>query len=83
MELEAKNVAPKEWMLMGEANSRSRPVNSLLEQDLEFDRIMKPAPVITEESVGSLEDLIKRRILDVSLSPTFLFSSLFIFCPIE
>ncbi|KAM6498141.1 U3 small nucleolar ribonucleoprotein complex, subunit Mpp10 [Amanita muscaria] len=63
-ELEAENVAPKEWALMGEANSRSRPQNSLLEEDLEFERVMKPVPVVTEETVHALEDRIKNRVLE-------------------
>lgn len=51
---------------MGEATSRSRPVNSLLEEDLDFERAMKAVPVVTEESVNSLEGLVKKRIIDVS-----------------
>lgn len=63
-ELEAENVGPKDWALLGEADSRSRPQNSLLEEDLEFDRVMKAAPVITEDVVKSLEERIKARILE-------------------
>lgn len=63
-ELESENVAPKEWVLMGEAASRQRPQNSLLEEDLEFDRVMKAVPVVTEEVVKSLEEKIKARILE-------------------
>ncbi|KAJ3977012.1 U3 small nucleolar ribonucleoprotein complex, subunit Mpp10 [Lentinula raphanica] len=63
-ELEAENVGPKDWVLMGEADTRSRPQNSLLEEDLEFDRVMKAVPVITEEVVKSLEERIKSRILE-------------------
>uniref|UniRef100_A0A8H7Y8E6 U3 small nucleolar ribonucleoprotein protein MPP10 n=1 Tax=Psilocybe cubensis TaxID=181762 RepID=A0A8H7Y8E6_PSICU len=63
-ELESENVAPKEWVLMGEAGSRQRPQNSLLEEDLEFDRVMKAVPVTTEEAVKSLEETIKARILE-------------------
>lgn len=62
--LEAENVAKKNWTLMGEATSRSRPQNSLLEEDLEFERVMKTIPVITEETVQGLEDRIKARILE-------------------
>ncbi|GAW03689.1 Mpp10 protein [Lentinula edodes] len=64
LELETENVGPKDWVLMGEADSRSRPQNSLLEEDLEFDRVMKAIPVITEEVVKSLEERIKARILE-------------------
>lgn len=63
-ELELENVGQKSWTLMGEADARARPQNSLLEEDLEFERNMKPTPVITEEAVQSLEELIKARILE-------------------
>lgn len=62
-QLESENVAQKEWMLMGEAGSRQRPQNSLLEEDLEFERVRKTAPVVTEEAVYTLEEKIKARIL--------------------
>jgi U3 small nucleolar RNA-associated protein MPP10 len=62
--LEAENIAKKDWTLMGEASSRMRPQNSLLEKDLEFERVMKAVPVITEETVVGLEDRIKARILE-------------------
>ncbi|GLB36182.1 hypothetical protein LshimejAT787_0304700 [Lyophyllum shimeji] len=62
--LEKENVGPKDWVLMGEAGSRARPQNSLLEEDLEFERAMKAVPVITEETVQVLEERIKARILE-------------------
>ena len=49
---------------MGEATSKSRPQNALLEEDLEFERIMKSVPVITEETVQGLEERIKARIIE-------------------
>lgn len=61
-ELEAENVGKKDWTLMGEANARSRPQNSLLEEDLDFERVAKVVPVVTEEVVQRLEDRIKARI---------------------
>lgn len=63
-ELETENVSRKDWTLMGEADARARPQNSLLEEDLDFDRVMKPVPLVTEEKVQSLEELIKARILE-------------------
>ena len=51
---------------MGEASARARPENSLLEEDLDFEHVQKVTPVITEETVRTLEELIKKRILDVS-----------------
>jgi U3 small nucleolar RNA-associated protein MPP10 len=61
--LEAANVAKREWTLSGEARAADRPMNSLLEEDLDFERAGKPVPVITAEVSESIEELIKRRIL--------------------
>lgn len=61
--LEQENVGPKDWATMGEAQSRDRPVNSLLEEDLDFERMGKVAPAVTEETTRTIEDLIKQRIL--------------------
>ena len=61
--LEAANVAKREWTLAGEARAADRPINSLLEEDLDFERAGKPVPVITNEVSEDIEALIKRRIL--------------------
>lgn len=65
-ELEQQVIGPKDWTLMGEASAKSRPENSLLEEDLDFEQVGKVVPVVTEESVKTLEDMIKIRIRDVS-----------------
>ncbi|KAJ3388284.1 U3 snoRNP protein [Entophlyctis sp. JEL0112] len=62
--LEAEAIAEKSWTLSGEVSSKKRPVNSLLEEDLEVEHASRPAPVVTEETTRSLEDLIKSRIAD-------------------
>lgn len=61
--LEAASVQKREWTLAGEAKAVDRPMNSLLEEDLDFERTGKPVPVITAAVSESIEDLIKRRIL--------------------
>ncbi|KAF2184314.1 U3 small nucleolar ribonucleoprotein Mpp10 [Zopfia rhizophila CBS 207.26] len=61
--LEAANVAKRDWQLSGEARAADRPLNSLLEEDLDFERAGKPVPVITAEVSEDIEALIKRRIL--------------------
>ena len=50
--------------MKGEADSRSRPLNSLLEETLDFDVNAKPVPVVTEEVTRGLEDIIKYRIIE-------------------
>ncbi|KAK5104115.1 U3 snoRNP protein [Lithohypha guttulata] len=61
--LEALNVSKKPWTLSGEASAQARPLNSLVEEDLDFERTGKPVPVITAEISTDIEALIKRRIL--------------------
>ncbi|OJJ49508.1 hypothetical protein ASPZODRAFT_149038 [Penicilliopsis zonata CBS 506.65] len=61
--LEAANIAKKDWMLAGEARAPERPTNSLIEEDLEFERIGKPVPVVTNELTEGIEELVKRRII--------------------
>jgi len=61
--LEAASVAKREWTLAGEARAADRPLNSLLEEDLDFERTGKPILEVTAEVTESIEELIKRRIL--------------------
>uniref|UniRef100_A0A1C7NIF8 U3 small nucleolar ribonucleoprotein protein MPP10 n=1 Tax=Choanephora cucurbitarum TaxID=101091 RepID=A0A1C7NIF8_9FUNG len=63
-EFEEENVQDRHWTLRGEASAGARPVNSLLEEDLEFEHGNKPVPVITQETTNTLEEVIKKRILD-------------------
>ena len=62
--LEAKNLEHKSWQMGGEASSRMREANSLLQEDLAYDHVTCPAPDITEEVTFALEDIIKQRVLD-------------------
>jgi U3 small nucleolar RNA-associated protein MPP10 len=61
--LEAANVAKRDWTLSGEARAVDRPINSLIEEDMEFERVGKPVPVVTAETSEEIEQLIKRRII--------------------
>lgn len=53
-------------MLKGEITSKSRPENSTLEADIDYERQIPSAPLITTESNLSLEEMIKKRILEES-----------------
>lgn len=61
-QLEKDAVAEKKWALKGEVGAQDRPADSLLTEEVEFDRTAKPVPVITSEVTESLEQLIRRRI---------------------
>ncbi|CAK7328875.1 unnamed protein product [Dovyalis caffra] len=63
-QMEKANLEPKTWTMQGEVTAASRPKNSALEVDLDFEHNKRPAPVITEEVTATLEDMIKNRIIE-------------------
>lgn len=62
--LEAESIAEKKWTMKGEVSGRQRKSDTLLDEELEFDRTAKPVPVITQETTETIEEIIKRRILN-------------------
>jgi U3 small nucleolar RNA-associated protein MPP10 len=52
--------------MAGESTAKRRDKDALLEEDLEFETTLKPAPEVTVESTLTLEELIKRRIKDAA-----------------
>ncbi|XP_062116242.1 M phase phosphoprotein 10 [Humulus lupulus] len=62
--MEKANLEPKTWTMQGEVSAAKRPKNSALEVDLDFEHNVRPPPVITEEVTASLEEMIKKRILE-------------------
>lgn len=61
-QMEKANLEPTTWTMQGEVTASSRPKNSALEVDLDFEHNVRPAPVITEEVTASLEEMIKKRV---------------------
>jgi len=50
--------------MQGEVMAKERPVNSLLQEHLDFNTATKLPPVITKEKSDNIEAIIKQRILD-------------------
>ena len=63
-ELQEELLAEKPWQMRGETKGSARPTNSLLEATPEFEVATKRAPIVTAEHTESIEEVIKRRILD-------------------
>jgi U3 small nucleolar RNA-associated protein MPP10 len=61
--MEQQLLADKPWQLKGEVSARSRPLNSLLFEDVNHEQRIK-APIITPESTEALEAVIRQRIKD-------------------
>ncbi|KAL9263349.1 M phase phosphoprotein 10-like protein, partial [Drosera capensis] len=71
-EMEKANLEPKAWTMTGEVTAAKRPKNSALDVDIDFEHNARPPPLITEEDTLSLEELIKKRVLEVIFSSSWI-----------
>lgn len=62
--IEQKLISKKEWQLQGEVRASDRPVNALIEEDLEFDRGLEPKQKLSAQAQAKIEDIIKARVKD-------------------
>ncbi|KRX09359.1 hypothetical protein PPERSA_04665 [Pseudocohnilembus persalinus] len=62
--LENQLIGESAWQTKGEVKSQLRPVNSLVNETLDFKNNKKQVENITQEYSEKLEDMIKQRILD-------------------
>ncbi|GMF04765.1 unnamed protein product [[Candida] boidinii] len=58
--LENEQISEKKWTMKGEVSAKNRKNDSLLIEELQFDRTAKPVPVITQEITESIVDIIRR-----------------------
>jgi U3 small nucleolar RNA-associated protein MPP10 len=63
--MEEAALQEQEWHMRGEASAASRPVDSALAMDLDFEATLRPPPQPTIEVAQALEELIKGRIRDM------------------
>lgn len=64
LQLEQDMMSEKPWKMMGEAKGADRATDSLLDSTPEFEVAFKPPPILTPEHTASIEEMIKRRIVD-------------------
>ncbi|CAD8109011.1 unnamed protein product [Paramecium primaurelia] len=62
--LEEQRLKKKDWQFVGEVQARQRPLNSLIEQDLDFDVNRKVLEETTPEQLNKLIEMIKKRVQD-------------------
>jgi len=60
--LEQAQLAEKPWQMSGEVSGMRRPIDSLLEADLDFSQATRLVPTIAEEVTTSVDDMLRVRI---------------------
>lgn len=64
LRIEEELMAEKPWRMRGETRGTDRPADSLLDSTPEFEVAFKPPPIITADHTASIEEMIKKRIID-------------------
>jgi U3 small nucleolar RNA-associated protein MPP10 len=62
--VEKKLIEKKEWQMRGEIRAVERPVNALLDVDVDFETGLQSKIIITKETNEKIESIIQQRILD-------------------
>jgi len=62
--VEKKLIEKKEWQMRGEIRAVERPVNALLDVDVDFETGLQSKIIISKETNEKIESIIKQRILD-------------------
>lgn len=62
--LEQKLVNEKDWQLKGEVKAGDRPVNSLIDEILDFKKNIKNTQSYNREYTQNVEQIIQQRIID-------------------
>lgn len=62
--IESSLVCEKPWYLKGDITSRMRPLNSLLQTNLDYDRNFLSTSSVSGKKSKTLEDIIKNRITE-------------------
>lgn len=73
--IEEKLIQKKVWQMKGEVRGVEREKNTLLEEDLEFQRGLQAKQKISKETNKNFEEIIRRRILDLAYDDREVFVS--------
>ena len=63
-DLEESRLFDKPWTMAGEVAAKARPMDALIDEQLDFEHALRPVPIVTQAFTDRLEERIRRRIVD-------------------